>query len=88
MHQKNTTDNLSKGEIIIKVNRIAIRNLGLMASALPLFVYFIDIKWIGFPDGYLTGLESVEKIFPSFYWIKHNIWNYLFIFCMEKLIEK
>ena len=41
--------------------------MGLIAITFPFLLYNLHIKWLGFPDGHLTGLESVIKIvFPVF----------------------
>ncbi|MBN1898631.1 MAG: hypothetical protein JW827_07620 [Spirochaetes bacterium] len=50
-------------------NRILAYFLGLVSLTLPVFIYQFYVKWLGFPDGYLTEFERAEKIlYNIFIW--------------------
>ncbi len=56
----------------MKINKLLSYFLGLICLSLPVIVYKLHIKWLGFPDGSLTDIERVEKtlyqvlIWPAF----------------------
>lgn len=35
---------------------------GILSIALPFFVYLVHIRYLGFPDGYMTELDRAGKI--------------------------
>ena len=53
----------------MKFQKILTYILGIVACIVFVFIYLFYIRWLGFPDGYLSALDRAEKIlFTAFMW--------------------
>ena len=50
-----------------KIKPLQIAVLGFLVFLLPLLIYLLHIRWLGFPDGHLTEWDRFqERMFPFF----------------------